>query len=100
MIRFFTIVIFLLTLANIGALQAQGGMLSSYEGRHFYVGFLDNEISWAPNPYMDIYISSKFDTEVTVYEPQENRTYTFVLSPPEIKRATCFNCIARSLFSS
>jgi len=84
MIRLYTIFIFILTLANTGALQAQSGMLSSYEGRHFYVGFLDNEISLYQDPYMSIYVTSKFDTEVTVYEPQSNRTYTFVLKKDEV----------------
>ncbi len=86
MIRFFTIFIFLLTLTNISALQAQSGALSSYEGRHFFVGFMDNEadVIWASSPYMTIYITSKFDTEVTVREPQSNRIYTFVLKKDDV----------------
>src|SRR6056300_821855 len=84
MIRFYTIFIFFLTLASVGVLQAQSGMLSSYEGRHFYVGFLDNEVHLYQDPYMSIYVTSKFDTEVTVNEPQANRTYTFLLKKDEV----------------
>lgn len=84
MIRFYTIFIFIITLVTIGRIQAQEGMLSSYEGRHFFVGFLDNEVHLYQDPYMSIYVTSKFDTEVTVTEPQANRTYTFILKKDEV----------------
>lgn len=66
------------------AATVNNGMMSSYEGRHFYVGFLDNEVDFYWDPYMTIYISSKYDTDVTVTEPQANKTYTFKLKKDDI----------------
>lgn len=83
MIRFYILLILILTLTQFSA-NAKNGMMSSYEGRHFYVGFLDNEVSFYWDPYMSIYISSKYDTEVTITEPQANKKYTINLKKDEI----------------
>ena len=63
---------------------AKEGTLSSYEGRHFFVGFLDNEINAYAPPYQSIYLSSKYNTEVTITEPRDNKTYTLLLKKDSI----------------
>lgn len=83
MIRLYLLLTFLISLPNLMA-APNSGTISSYEGRHFLVGFLDNEINIYREPDMTIYISSKYNTDVTVTEPQSSETYTFHLKKDQV----------------
>ncbi|MER3330268.1 MAG: IgGFc-binding protein, partial [Candidatus Kapaibacterium sp.] len=78
MIRFYLLLLLFIPLSCVSSF-ANEGTVSSYEGRHFLVGFLDNEIDLYSPPYQTIYISSKYNTEVTITEPRIGATYTLVL---------------------
>lgn len=84
MIRIY-IVLFTLLLPLCSAFSAPNqSATSSYEGRHFLVGFMDNEINDYSPPYMVIYISSKYNTEVTITEPQSSKTYSVNLKKDSV----------------
>lgn len=83
MIRFYYLIFIILPIVFIST-SAQQGMMSSYEGRHFYVGFLDNEVYFYWDPNMSIYLSSKYNTDVTITDPILNKTYTVNIKKDEI----------------
>jgi|GEM_PF-1496126 len=83
MIRFYLLLLLFIPLSGVSSL-ANEGTISSYEGRHFLVGFLDNEINVYSPPYQSIYLSSKYNTNVTITEPREGKTYTLPLKKDSI----------------
>lgn len=83
MIRLYLLLLLFIPLSCVSSF-ASGGTLSSYEGRHFLVGFLDNEIDIYREPYQSIYLSSKYNTDITITEPREGRTYTISLKKDSI----------------
>lgn len=83
MVRFYILLLLLITLSGVSSF-ANEGTVSSYEGRHFLVGFIDNEINVYAPPYQSIYLSSKYNTEVTITEPRLGKTYTLNLKKDSI----------------
>jgi hypothetical protein len=83
MIRFYLLLLIFIPLSSVLSF-ANEGTISSYEGRHFLVGFIDNEINVYSPPYQSIYLSSKYNTEVTITEPRLGKTYTLKLKKDSI----------------
>ena len=83
MLRFYILLLLLIPLSGKSSFASEG-TISSYEGRHFLVGFLDNEINVYSPPYQSIYLSSKYNTDVTITEPREGKTYTLKLKKDSI----------------
>ena len=83
MIRFYLLLLVFIPLSGVSSFASEG-TLSSYEGRHFFVGFIDNEINVYAPPYQSIYLSSKYNTDVTITEPREGKTYTLKLKKDSI----------------
>ncbi len=83
MIRFYLLLLVFIPLSSVSSFASEGTM-SSYEGRHFLVGFLDNEIDIYREPYQSIYLSSKYNTDITITEPREGKTYTISLKKDSI----------------
>lgn len=83
MVRFYILLLLLITLSGVSSYAGEG-TVSSYEGRHFLVGFIDNEINVYAPPYQSIYLSSKYNTEVTITEPRLGKTYTLKLKKDSI----------------
>ncbi len=83
MIRLYLLLLLFIPLSSVTSFASEGTM-SSYEGRHFLVGFIDNEINAYSAPYQSIYLSSKYNTEVTITEPRLGKTYTLKLKKDSI----------------